>query len=170
MPLPAGEPCALRGKGPQGLFQHPRQVLRQPLAQGSPDGLLPLPDRGPHLLHVAKLHVFPDGEGILSVVLEHHAEMPPERIRGHLRYILSVYEDMARVRLVEPAQQLHQGGLSGTVVPYQGCPRPGGHGEAHVPEGRLLPPRVGEGHMLEADALPRCLPGSLFSGQGFLFR
>ena len=90
-----------------------------------------------------------------KVILEHHAEFLPECFVGDGADILSVNVDLTGIRIIQPQQQIQNGGLAGTggaqdaqgLSVFQAEGQVGdigadtGVGEGHIPEfdmGRLL--------------------------------
>jgi hypothetical protein len=80
-------------------------------------------------------------------VLEHGGDATAPVVDGELAQIDAVDLDAARLRVVEAAQQLGEGGLARAVLADDGQRRPGRNGEVEVHEHRLAAAGVGEGHL-----------------------
>ena len=78
-----------------------------------------------------------------GVVLEHHAELAAQLLRVVLADIEAVDQDLARVRVVEAAQQLDDRRLAGAVASDQRHRLPRLDGEGDVVQGRGVAVRVG---------------------------
>ena len=96
-------------------------------------------DAGRHLLQALRLvqaqpHVLRHGDGVKQVeVLEHHADAQRPRFFGVADIDrLAVEQHLAGVGLDGAVNDLHQGGLAGTVFAEHGVGLAGQHGERYV--------------------------------------
>ncbi len=95
-------------------------------------------------------------------VLEHRGDARAPRREVELAQVHAVHLDGARLRLVEPAQQLGEGSLAGAVPADDGERRAGGQGQVEpVEDGSVRPGGIGEAHAREADLAPRPVPRRL---------
>ena len=84
-------------------------------------------------------------------VLEGAGQAVPPQGHGHRREVDAVDLDAPRGRVVEPGEQLDQGGLPGAVVTDDGDDSTGGQVEGDVVEDQAVGPGVAERHVVERD-------------------
>ena len=150
--LPAGEQGApLAHIGVESLGQGHDVVvdLRQP---GRPGHLLL---RGAGL---AVADVLQNAGGEQEHVLLYHTHVLPQGLLGHLPDVAAVDADGAVRHVIEPGDQLAQGGLAASGWPHHGDGLAGADVEIHIVEHRQVI-LIGEGHMVHIDA-------SLHPGEG----
>jgi len=102
---------------------------------------------------VAHPDVLPGRHVVAGVVLKNDADFPAQRRAVEAAQIDAVERDGAGRRVVEAAQQFHQGGLPRPVLPDQRNDLPGPNGQADVMEHHFRARRVAEPHPVEHDPL-----------------
>ena len=102
--------------------------------------------------HVAEADGVARAELEAEEVLERAGQPRAPLVGRHARQRRVVDEDRARRRLVHLRQQLDQRRLAGAVLADDGDDRAGGQRQRHVVEHEARRARVGERHVLEADA------------------
>ena len=102
--------------------------------------------------HVAEADGLARAELEAEEVLERAGQARPPLVGGHAGERRVVDEDRARRRLVHLRQQLDQRRLAGAVLADDGDDRAGRQRQRHVVEHQARRARVGERHVLEADA------------------
>jgi hypothetical protein len=100
------------------------------------------------VLHAPHPDVLADLELVLVEVLEENPEAAAQRPGVPVAHVTTVDQDAPLGRLVEPGEQLHQGGLARAVLPDERQALSRGDGQRDVPQG----PRLLAG-VTEADVL-----------------
>ena len=103
--------------------------------------------------HVADADGLARAELEAEEVLEGAGEALAPLVGRHARQRLAVHEDRARRGLVELGEQLDERGLAGAVLADDGDDRARGQLERHVVQHEAVGAGVGEGDVIEADAL-----------------
>ena len=97
-------------------------------------------------------HVLPEGQLEPDEVLEHGGDPAPPRFQVEVPQVGAVDLDGARLRVVQPAQQLGEGGLARPVLADDGERAARGDLQAEPAQhGPVRAGRVGEGHVAERD-------------------
>ena len=154
LPLPAGEV----GAAVELLRQDRVPVVRQGLDQLHDPGALAGLDAGLVVgrpAGVAEDDVLPQGERVLGELLEDGGDAALPGPLVDLGQVDAVDRDAALRRLVEAAQQVHQRGLAGAVLPDDGQRLPGPDQEVEIGEDGPVGGGVGEGDALHPDGLDR---------------
>ena len=113
-------------------------------------------------------------EGVVEhhVVLEDHAEFPPEVVQLVGAHVPAIHEDAARLGVVKPHEQVDHGGLAAARGADDAQTLAPAEGKAQVGEALLLAGlAVAEGDVLKADIKPS--PWGVFpliQGENFLIR
>ncbi len=95
--------------------------------------------------------VFADRAVEQGGVLGHHGDGPTQGLLGHPRDVLAVDQDAPLLDVVEPLDQLDEGGLARACRSHQRHPLARRDQQREVPvQGLRLAP-IGEGHVLEGD-------------------
>ena len=121
-------------------------------------------DRGRHRGLVVQPGNVADAHGVArpkleaEEILKRAGQPRPPFVGANPRQIHAIDEDSPVVGLIHPAQQLHQRALAGPVFADDGDHRAGLQLQIDVVEHAPLGSRIGEGHVLEADALPPVAP------------
>ena len=106
-------------------------------------------------VQIAIADVVHDGAGEDEAVLHHHAHLGPQGADGHGGDVRAVYEHLPGIHVVEPGDQVHDGGLAGAGGAYESVglsllcgkadivqdPVSRLIAEAHIPEFHLAPDR-----------------------------
>ena len=108
--------------------------------------------------HIADAHGMARPELEPEEILKRAGEPRPPFVGAHAREVDAIHQDATAGRLVQPAQELHERGLAGAVLADDGDHRAGLQIQADIVEHAALRARIGEGHVLEADALRRAAP------------
>ena len=95
-----------------------------------------------------------DAGGEEEHVLLHHADIPPQALLGHVPDVVAVDGDAALPHVVEPGDQVAQGGLAAAGGTHDGDGLPGLDVEGHVVEDLGVVPLVGEAHVAHVDLPP----------------
>ena len=110
-------------------------------------------ERGAH--HIVRRaggrHVIAQRQLQADEVLEHGRDARAPRREIELAKVDAVDLDRARLRIVQPAQQLCERGLARAVLSDDGERRAGGDREIEMLQNRRRPPRVREGDIAEAN-------------------
>ena len=104
---------------------------------------------------VADADVLADQELVADEVLEDDADAVAERRDVPLGQVGAVEDDAAAGRFVEPGEELDERGLAGPVLSDQRQLAAGRQVEAHPLERGSIAAGIGEGDVLEADAVAR---------------
>ena len=137
--------------GPSCVSRPGRQPRDDVVGAGALDGR---DDRGlvVHARHVADADGVAGAELEAEEVLERAGQARAPLVGRHARERRVVHEDRAGRRLVQLGEQLDQRRLAGAVLADDGDDRAGGQRQRHVVEHEARRARVGERHVLEADA------------------
>lgn len=87
--------------------------------------------------------VFTDGPGEEHIALQHHADAGPQLLQGIVPHIQSVQQDRAFGDVIEPGDQIDQGGLSCSRAAHDGHELAGLHCEADLGEHIVSRPGAG---------------------------
>src|ERR1700722_10661057 len=92
---------------------------------------------------------------VAGEILEDHTDARAQRILAPLRQWQPIDQYAARIGIIEPREQLDQGGLARTVLTHQRETAAGLQMQVYVDQRRLRRPGIGKAHMLEAHAVGR---------------
>ena len=116
-------------------------------------------------LGVAPAQIFLDGAGEQGVLLEHHGHVVPQNLQVIVPDIHAAHLQRAPGDIVQPGNQLHQGGLGGAGGAQNAHGGPGGNVEIHMLQGvQLGLLGVAEGHILKIDGAVLHVLHRLFGG------
>ena len=101
---------------------------------------------------VTPAQIIPDGAGEQHVLLEHHGHVVPECLQVVLPHVHTAYLDGAFAHIVQPGNQLHQGGFGRTGTAQDTYSGAAGNVQVYILQGHILGSlAIAEGNILKVD-------------------
>ena len=98
-------------------------------------------------------HILPQGQGQQLEILKDHGEEVHVLPVAVLPDVDAIEEDLSLRWIVEPTEELDEGGLSAAVGAHHGKAAPHPEAHVHMPQGVVRPAGVAEGHVPELDVI-----------------